>query len=131
MSDPAAEEYGRRLRELLVACLDLRRVRQITDGAQLRRDLVLVTEHLHDRHPAALGPAGADAAAVRAAAADDVAECVEQGHWDRLKPTPWATRVVFDWWYEMTWVGRAWHAVRWRVLVPAWELLWFWHRPRK
>jgi hypothetical protein len=133
LPDAGVGEYERRLRELLVAALDLKRIRSdgwVGDGAQLRREIVLVAEHLHHAHAAALGPAGAEPAAVRAAVADDIAGWVEQGRWDRLRPTAWATRELHRRWYERSWVGRAWHVICWRLLAPAWHALWVRHRAR-
>ena len=130
--EAGAGEYARRLRELLVAALDLKRIRSkrsAADGAQIRRDIVLAAEHFHDTRAAALGPAGAQPAAVWAAVADDIAGCAEQGRWDRLRPTAWATREIKRWWYELGWVERAWLLLC-QLLGPAWGTLWSWHRPR-
>jgi hypothetical protein len=113
-------EYDRRLRELLVAALDFSRVRSYRsadDWAGFRRDIVLAAEHLSEKHLADVAPEEGAARVAWAALAEDIAGCAERGQWDRLRPTAEAVRVVFGWWFDLWWVGRAWYCL-WGGRVP-------------
>ena len=109
------QRYRRELRDLLVATLDVRCVPTYplpTQNPGLRSDILLAAEHLSTMHLSALAPAEAEARAMWAEIADDLLTCVEQGRWDQLRPTEWAVRVKFAWWFEMSWLGRAWYRLR-------------------
>lgn len=120
-SDTGIGEYQSRMRALMVAALDFKHMRSIPNyfgGEQLRTDLVRVAEHYHDVHFHAQGGADAETQAAMTAVADDIAVCCEQGRWEDLQPAEWAYREVNRWWYEMSWLGRAWYIVRMKCLVP-------------
>jgi hypothetical protein len=110
-----AERYRRQLRDLLVAALDFRRVPASpppTQNPGLRSDVLLAAEYVSEVYLSAPAPAGSEARAVWAEVADDILACLEQGRWDRLRPTERAVRVSFAWWFEMGWLGRAWCRLR-------------------
>jgi hypothetical protein len=121
-----AEQYRRQLRELLVAALDFRRVPASpppTQNSGLRSDLLGTAECVSELHLSALAPAGPEARAAWAAVADDILACLEHGRWDRLRPTEWAVRTRFAWWFETNWLGRAWYRLRGRAPRPGGRLL--------
>ena len=107
-----AERYRRELRELLVAVLDFRRIPRDpppTRNPGLRADCLLAAEHVSETYLAAIAPPAEEARGVWAEVADDILGCVERGEWKRLWPTEWSVRVKYGWWFEMSWLARAWY----------------------
>jgi len=107
-----AEQYRRDLRDLLVAALDFRAIPTSpppTQNPKLRSDLIATAECVSDLHLRALAPAESEAQAVWAGIADDILACVEQARWNQLRPTEWAVRTRFTWWFEMSRLRRAWY----------------------
>ena len=106
---PAAR-YRRELRDLLVAGLDFRQIPASpppTQDPSLRRDCLLAAEHVSDTYLVAAAPP--DAPALREEVADDILRCLEEGRTDRLRPTAWAVRVRYAWWFELSRLGRVWY----------------------
>src|SRR5579885_3429729 len=100
----------------MVAALDVRHIPASpppTQNPGLRRDCIRVAEYVNERHLAAVAPP--DPQVVWGEVADDILTCLEQGRLDRLRPTPWAVRVRYAWWFEMSWLGRTWYRVRGKV----------------
>jgi hypothetical protein len=121
VSESPAERYGQELRDLLVAALDFRCVPMSpppTQNPGLRSDLVLTAECVSDLHLSARAPAGSEARVVWAEVADDILACQEQGRWDLLRPTEWAVRIKYAWWFEMSWLRRAWYRLRRKAPRP-------------
>jgi hypothetical protein len=116
-----AQRYRRELRDLLIAGLDFRRIPASpppTANPGLRSDVIVTADYLSAAHLSALAPAASEAEVVWADIADDVLACLEQGRWDQLRPTEWAVRVRFAWWFQMSWLGRAWYRLWGKVPRP-------------
>jgi hypothetical protein len=111
----SGEQYRRELRDLLVAVLDFRCIPASpppTQNPSLRSDLCRAAECLSDLHLRSLAPAELEAHAVWLEVADDILACLEHGRWHQLRPTEWAVRVKFAWWFKLSWLGRAWYRLR-------------------
>lgn len=104
VSDNTTGERGRRLRELLVTHVDLQRLWEVADRTTRRHELVRAASFLYDSHPEVFGPLGDDGLALCEEVATIVAECAEQ-----LRPTAWAVRVHYDWWFRLGWFARLGH----------------------
>jgi hypothetical protein len=118
----AADEYRRRVRELLAVKLEFRRCRRhlLRHGrAGLVRDMARAAEQVHYSHEPALAPVPPEPPAEWDAVAEDVVDCIAHQRWSRLRPTAWAEREANRDRYAVRWPVRGWRLVRCYYRVTA------------
>jgi hypothetical protein len=104
VSDNTIGERRRRLRELVVTLVDFQRLWAIADRTTRRHEFARVAAHLYDCHPEVFGPFGEECVPL----CEEVGAAVEESA-EQLRPTVWAVRVHYGWWFKLGWLARVWH----------------------
>src|SRR5262245_906238 len=89
---------------MLVSIVNFQRLWDIADRTTIREELVRAAAFLYDSHPEVFGPFGEECLVLCEEVAAIVAECAEQ-----LRPTAWAVRLHYDWWFKLGWLARVAH----------------------